>query len=52
MLLVEDDEMFRGLLGEVLRGAGYEVMVAPEPATALALLADRAGAPTCCSPTW
>ncbi len=41
VLLVEDDEMFRDLLGEVLTTAGYGVLSAAEPAEALALAASE-----------
>jgi nitrogen-specific signal transduction histidine kinase/CheY-like chemotaxis protein len=39
LLLVEDDETFRGLLADVLRQAGYDVLVAADPGEALALAA-------------
>jgi len=39
ILLVEDDTMFRGLLGELLKGQGYQVLVAEHPAAALELAA-------------
>ena len=39
ILLVEDDEMFRGLLRQVLEGQGYRVLVAENPAAALELAA-------------
>ena len=39
ILLVEDDEMFRGLLRQVLEGQGYRVLVAEHPAAALELVA-------------
>jgi two-component system, cell cycle sensor histidine kinase and response regulator CckA len=42
VLLVEDDEMFRGLLTEVLRGSGYRVLAAATPLEALELAADHA----------
>ena len=35
ILLVEDDDMFRGLLRQVLEGQGYQVLVAENPASAL-----------------
>jgi len=38
ILVVEDDEEFRALLEEALRGAGYAVMVASSGAAALELL--------------
>ncbi len=37
ILLVEDDDMFRGLLRQVLGRQGYEVLTAENPAAALAL---------------
>ncbi len=37
VLLVEDDTTFRELLADVLRQAGYQVLVAADPAQALAL---------------
>jgi PAS domain S-box-containing protein len=37
VLLVEDDSMLRELLADVLGGAGYRVLVAADPAQALAL---------------
>ncbi|HEX9733751.1 MAG TPA: PAS domain S-box protein [Thermoanaerobaculia bacterium] len=43
VLLVEDDEMFRGLLCEVLAAKGYQVLSAPEPAAALGLLGEHRG---------
>jgi two-component system cell cycle sensor histidine kinase/response regulator CckA len=44
ILLVEDDDMFRGLLRQVLESQGYQVLVAENPAVALALVAARGGA--------
>lgn len=41
ILLVEDDALFRGTLGDWLERAGYEVARAPEGATALTLLRER-----------
>jgi CheY-like chemotaxis protein len=35
VLVVEDDEMFRGLLAEILSAQGYEVLAASDPAEAL-----------------
>jgi two-component system cell cycle sensor histidine kinase/response regulator CckA len=43
VLLVEDDDMFRGLLRQVLESQGYQVLAAENPAAALALAA-RSGA--------
>ena len=37
ILLVEDDDMFRGLLRQVLEGQGYKVLAAENPAAALKL---------------
>jgi PAS domain S-box-containing protein len=39
ILLVEDDDMFRGLLRTVLEGQGYRVLAAENPAAALELAA-------------
>ncbi|HSS52702.1 MAG TPA: PAS domain S-box protein [Thermoanaerobaculia bacterium] len=39
LLLVEDDDMFRGLLGQVLETQGYKVLAAENPAAALELAA-------------
>jgi CheY-like chemotaxis protein len=39
LLLVEDDEMFRGLLRQVLETQGYQVLAAENPAVALELAA-------------
>ncbi|MES1241958.1 MAG: PAS domain S-box protein [Acidobacteriota bacterium] len=39
ILLVEDDDMFRGLLRQVLEGQGYRVLAAANPAAALELAA-------------
>ena len=39
VLLVEDDDMFRGLLRQVLETQGYEVLAAENPAAALELAA-------------
>jgi hypothetical protein len=39
ILLVEDDEMFRGLLRQVLEGQGYRVLAAENPAAALEIAA-------------
>ncbi len=44
ILLVEDDEMFRGLLRQVLEGQGYRVLVAENPAAAMDLVTARGGA--------
>jgi len=41
ILLVEDDDMFRGLLRQVLEGQGYRVLAAEHPAAALALAAEH-----------
>ena len=41
ILLVEDDEMFRGLLRQVLEGQGYQVLAVENPAAALELAAAR-----------
>jgi PAS domain S-box-containing protein len=43
ILLVEDDEMFRGLLTEVLARLGYRVLPAASPADALAVLERNRG---------
>lgn len=43
VLLVEDDEMFRGLLGEVLESRGYEVLAAEDGAAALDLSGRHQG---------
>jgi PAS domain S-box-containing protein len=43
ILLVEDDDMFRGLLRKVLEGQGYQVLAAENPAAALALVAAHDG---------
>jgi len=43
VLLVEDDEMFRELIYEVLTGAGYTVLTAEEPAQALELVEEHNG---------
>jgi PAS domain S-box-containing protein len=43
ILLVEDDEMFRGLLVEVLGRLGYRVLPAASPAEAVAVLAEHRG---------
>jgi PAS domain S-box-containing protein len=37
LLLVEDDEMFRGLLRQVLESQGYQVLAAEDPMAALSL---------------
>jgi len=39
ILLAEDDDMFRGLLRQVLESQGHQVLVAENPAVALALAA-------------
>ncbi|HYN21618.1 MAG TPA: PAS domain S-box protein, partial [Thermoanaerobaculia bacterium] len=44
ILLVEDDDMFRGLLRQVLEGQGYRVLVAENPAAALKLVAAHGDA--------
>jgi len=44
VLLVEDDEMFRGLLRQVLEGQGYQVLAAENPAAALELAAAKGDA--------
>jgi PAS domain S-box-containing protein len=44
ILLVEDDDMFRGLLRQVLEGQGYQVLVAENPAAALDLVEARSAA--------
>lgn len=41
ILLVEDDDMFRGLLRQVLESQGYRVLAAENPAAALKLAAAR-----------
>ncbi|MES1240008.1 MAG: PAS domain S-box protein [Acidobacteriota bacterium] len=41
ILLVEDDEMFRGLLRQVLEGQGYQVLAAENPAAALEVAAAQ-----------
>ena len=43
LLLVEDDDMFRGLLRQVLESQGYRVLVAENPAAALAQVAAHDG---------
>ena len=43
VLLVEDDDMFRGLVREVLARAGYEVVEARDPAEALTACGEGAG---------
>jgi CheY-like chemotaxis protein len=45
ILLVEDDELVRDFLGEVLKDAGYEVVETGDPYTALGL-PDAIGPPT------
>ncbi|MFP3941196.1 MAG: PAS domain S-box protein [Thermoanaerobaculia bacterium] len=45
ILLVEDDEMFRGLLTEVLEGHGYDVIPAASPAEAVNAYRERAEGP-------
>jgi PAS domain S-box-containing protein len=44
ILLVEDDDMFRGLLRQVLEGQGYRVLAAENPAAALELAAAHGDA--------
>ncbi|HEX6865490.1 MAG TPA: PAS domain S-box protein [Thermoanaerobaculia bacterium] len=44
ILLVEDDDMFRGLLRQVLEGQGYQLLVAENPAVALELVARHGNA--------
>jgi PAS domain S-box-containing protein len=44
ILLVEDDEMFRGLLRKVLEGQGHRVLVAENPAAALEIAAEHGDA--------
>jgi len=44
ILLVEDDEMFRGLLRQVLENQGYRVLAAENPAAALELAAAHGDA--------
>jgi PAS domain S-box-containing protein len=44
ILLVEDDDMFRGLLQQVLEGQGYRVLAAENPAVALELAAEHGNA--------
>jgi PAS domain S-box-containing protein len=44
ILLVEDDDMFRGLLRQVLETQGYRVLAAENPAAALALAAEHGDA--------
>jgi CheY-like chemotaxis protein len=41
ILLVEDDDMFRGLLRQVLEANGYKVLAAEHPAAALELVATH-----------
>ncbi len=41
ILLVEDDDMFRGLLRQVLESNGYKVLAAEHPAAALELVATH-----------
>jgi CheY-like chemotaxis protein len=43
ILLVEDDDMFRGLLRQVLENQGYRVLAAPNPAAALEIAAAQGG---------
>jgi PAS domain S-box-containing protein len=42
VLVVEDDDLFRGLMQEVLEGRGYTVLAAPHPHAALALCSAEA----------
>jgi len=44
ILLAEDDEMFRGLLRQVLEGQGYRVLAAETPAAAREVAAADGGA--------
>jgi PAS domain S-box-containing protein len=44
LFLVEDDDMFRGLLKQVLEGQGYRVLAAENPAAALELADAHDGA--------
>ncbi len=44
ILLAEDDDMFRGLLRQVLESQGYQVLAAENPAAAHALAAARGDA--------
>ncbi len=44
ILLVEDDDMFRGLLRQVLENQGYRVLAAPNPAAALEIAATHGDA--------
>ena len=44
VLLVEDDDMFRGLLRQVLETQGYQVLAAEHPAAALELVATDGNA--------
>ncbi|MEO6195653.1 MAG: PAS domain S-box protein [Thermoanaerobaculia bacterium] len=44
ILLAEDDDMFRGLLRQVLERQGYQVLAAEDPAAALGLAAARGDA--------
>jgi len=44
LLLVEDDDMFRGLLRQVLESQGYQVLVAENPAVALEITAAHGDA--------
>ncbi len=44
ILLAEDDEMFRGLLRQVLEGQGFRVLAAENPAVALEVAAAYGGA--------
>ena len=44
ILLVEDDDMFRGLLRQVLEAQGYQVLAAENPAVALELAATHGNA--------
>ncbi|HKI06048.1 MAG TPA: PAS domain S-box protein [Thermoanaerobaculia bacterium] len=44
ILLVEDDDMFRGLLRQVLESQGYRVLVAENPAAALEVVAAHGDA--------
>jgi hypothetical protein len=43
VLLVEDDDMFRDLLREILEASGYRVLATGEPTEALALSRDHGG---------
>jgi PAS domain S-box-containing protein len=43
VLVVEDDEMLRSLIREILGSAGYQVLLAETPDAGMALLSERSG---------